>query len=286
MKTKINRLPKSEIELIIRIPFKEVKKAYDRALEKEGKKTEIKGFRKGKAPKKVVEESVGKKKLYEEVIGELLPKYYSQAIKEHDLKPIINPQVTPVSLKEGKDWEFKAVVCETPKVDLGDYKKKMEKEITKDKIWVPGKGKEKEDEKDKEVRKAKKINKAIDILLKEAKVELAPVLVEDEVKRRLSQVLDEVKKLGLTLDEYLKNAGKTAEELREEQREKAEETLKLEFILNKIAEDEDISVTDADLKKALDEVKSEEERKKLECNSYFLAMLLRRQKVIEFLQNL
>jgi len=284
MKSKVKRLPKSEIEIIIKVPAGEVKKAYEKVLVEVVAKTEIKGFRKGKAPKKVVEKSVDKGKLYEQVISEILPRFYSEAVKEHNLAPIVNPKITPVSVKEGEDWEFKALICETPKVDLGDYKDRIKEKTAGDKIWVPGK--EKEDEKEKRVSEAKKVNMVLEILLKNARVELAPVLVEEEVTRRLAQTLEEVKRLGLALEDYLRSVGKTVEQLKEEQRNKAEETLKLEFVLNKIAEEEKITVEEDDINKAINGAKTKEEKERLEANKYVLAMLLRRQKVLEFLKTL
>jgi len=284
MKSKIKRLPKSEIELILTIPAGEVKKTYEEVVAKVAKTTEMKGFRKGKAPKKMVEDSVDKGKAYEQVIGQLLPKYYSEAIKEHGVSPIVNPKVTPVTMEEGKDWQFKAVTCEAPEVDLDNYKSKLKAQTAKDKIWVPGK--DKGDEKEKEIAQSQKLNQALETLTKTAKVVLPPILLDDEVKRRLAQTLDEVKKLGLTLEDYLRSAGKTIEQLREEQRKRAEETLQLEFIINKIADEENLTVTAEEIDKAVKGAKTEEERARLEANKYVLAMLLRRQKVLDFLKNL
>jgi len=286
MKSKIKRGDKKAIELELLIPKKDIKDTYDKVLSQVVKNAEVKGFRKGKAPKDVVEKNVDKGKLYEQVLSQLLPKYYSEAVSEHKISPVVSPRITPILMEEGKDWSFKAETCEQPEVDLGDYKDKVKKEGAVDTIWVPGKDKGKKEEENKEVDDAKKVNKAIEILLKEARVELADILVEDEVKRRLSQTLDEVKKLGLSLDEYLRSSGKTIEQLKDEQKEKAEETLRLEFILNKIAEDEKIKVEEKDIDEAINKAPSTQERERLEQNKYVLAMLLRRQKVLEFLKGL
>src|SRR3989344_3366709 len=78
----------------------EVKKAYEEALGKFAENMEIEGFRKGKAPLDKVEAKVGKAEIYEQVIRDLLPKLWVEAIEEYKLMPILNPQVKIIKAEE------------------------------------------------------------------------------------------------------------------------------------------------------------------------------------------
>jgi len=296
MVSALQKLPDNTLELTITIPWSEVKSAYEKVMTEVVKNAEIKGFRKGKAPRKIVEERTDKNKIYSLTLEDLLPKFYSQAVKEQNIQPIVNPKVTVVSMDEGKDWVFKAKTCEKPEVSLGDYKKEIQGEFAKEKIWLPGKGNQEPTQlrqgfagrgtKDKEEDKQKRFNRVIEVLLKTANIKLPEILIEDEVGRLLSQTLDEIKRLGLTLDQYLASTGKTVELLKEEARIKAEASLKLEFILEKIAEGEKIIVTDKDIDEEINKNPDKKIQEALEKNRYLLATVIRRQKTLDFLNDL
>ena len=102
----------------------------------------------------------------------------------------------------------------------------------------------------------------------------------------MAQTLDEVKRLGLTLDQYLASTGRNTEALREEYAKKAEGDIKLEFILQKIAEDEKITVEEKEIDEAITQAKTEVERQNLQNNRYLLASIIRQQKTLDFLRNL
>ncbi|MBI1919238.1 hypothetical protein HYS29_01480, partial [Candidatus Microgenomates bacterium] len=270
------------IELTITIPAADVKKAWDQIVEETVKNTVLPGFRKGKAPKKLAEEKLDKEKVKEEVIKKLLPQFYAQAVNEHQLTPIIYPKVhlrqedLAKDLSSGQhDLQVIAQTCETPEISLNGYKDSVRKITAKTKIIVPGK-----------VHPPAKFEDIVKALLDSVKVKIPQMLVETEVDRLLSQTLDEIKKLGLTLDQYLTSTGKTAEGLRGEYRAKAETDLKLEFTLRKIAEEEKITVNEQELDEAIKKAQSEEERKNLTNNRYLLASILRQQKTLDFIKNL
>lgn len=286
MFSKLQKLPDKSLELTITIPWSEVKTTFEKVMEEVVKTAELPGFRKGKAPRKLVEEKIEKNKVYGETLQQLLPKYYAEAVKEQNLQPIVNPKISIVTTEENKDWIFKAQTCEKPLVNLGSYKKEIAGETAKEKIWLPGKSQEKKPELTPEQEKQKRLNRAIEVLTKTAIVNLPAILVEDEVNRQLSQTLEEIKKLGLSLDQYLASTGKTPESLRAEQTTKAQTTLKLEFILEKIAEEEKIIISDTEIEKAITENPDKKVQDALRQNAYLLASVLRRQKTINFLSNL
>ncbi len=282
MTYELKRLEKNTFELLLTIAWEEVKKNYDQVFNEVVAGAEIDGFRKGKAPQDLVAQKVDKNKLYEEVVKVLLPKIYSEAVQKENLKPIVNPQIETVQIEENKDWVFKAKAAEMPQVDLKNYKEAIGKNNAQEKIWVPGKDDKQPPAEDKNQRFAKNM----DILLQTSQVDLADLLIENEVSRLLSELLDEIKRLGLTLDQYLASTGKSLENLKAEYREKAVATLKLEFLLEKIADEEKISVSDEDLEKAISEAKDESTKAALKQNRYQLAGILKRQKTLDFLNSL
>ncbi len=271
----LQKEPNGTIRLTMTIPSSDVRKTWEEVISDVVKNAEIQGFRKGKAPKKLVEEKADKEKIKEEVLKKLLPLAYTDAVKTQNIKPIINPKIHIEKLEEGKDWQFHALTCEAPDIKLGEYKKNIQKITAKSKIIIPGK----------EPLPAK-FEDLVKALLDNVTAGIPGILVENETDRLLSQTLEDVKKLGLTLDQYLSSTGKKPEDLRAEYGKKAENDIKLEFALLKIAEEEKIVVEEKEIEEAINASKSDDERKNLESNRYLLASILRQQKTLDFLKNL
>lgn len=275
MKSTINRLDDGTIELKVIIPKEKVKKSWEQVLERVTKATKVPGFRVGKAPKKIVEDATDKTKIQEEVLKQLLPSAYIEAIQEHNLKPIINPKIHVEKVDSDTDWEFTALTCEMPTVDLGNYKNEIAKITAKSKIIIPGKEQEKPS-----------LDSIMKAILQSVKVTIPRLLLEHESDRLLAQTLDEIKRLGLSLDQYLSSTGKTPEQLREEYTQKAKNDITLEFALQHIADSEKIIVEEKEIDEAIQKAKDAQERAHLEKNRYLLASILRQQKTLDFLQNL
>jgi FKBP-type peptidyl-prolyl cis-trans isomerase (trigger factor) len=276
--TSLQREPNGTIRLTVTIPNADIKKTWEEVMMEVVNNAEIQGFRKGKAPRKLVEEKADKEKIREEVLKKLLPIAYTEAVKTQGVKPIINPKIHIEKLEDpntNKDWQFVALTCEMPIIKLGKYKENIQKITAKSKIIIPGK----------EPIPAK-FEDIVKALLDSITAEIPEILVSNETDRLLSQTLEDVKKLGLTLDQYLSSTGKNPEILRKEYATKAENDIKLEFALVKIAEEEKITVEEKEIEEAIKASKSDEERKNLEANRYLLANILRQQKVLDFLKNL
>ncbi|MDZ4228414.1 MAG: trigger factor [Candidatus Levybacteria bacterium] len=282
--TALQKEPNGTIRLTITIPAGDVKKTWEEMMVDVVRNAEVQGFRKGKAPRKLVEEKVDKEKIREEVLKKLLPIAYTQAVKSQGIKPIINPKIhvdkiddlsTLSEQSESKGWTFTALTCESPVIKLGKYKDSIKGITAKSKIIIPGK----------EVIPAK-FEDIVKALLESITAEIPGILVDNETDRLLSQTLEDVKKLGLTLDQYLSSTGKNPQILREEYRKKAENDIKLEFTLLKIAEEEKIVVEEKEIDEAIKASKTDEEKKNLETNRYLLASILRQQKTLDFLKNL
>jgi len=247
------------------------------------------GFRKGTAPKEIAEKHIKKDEVYKKVISALLPKLYEAVVKEQDVKPIVNPKIELIKAKDGEDWEVKMTVVETPQVKLNDYKKKLSelnKDQKKDGIWVPGKEPEKKTTQEEEAKKMERLNKTIELLLNEVSVEISDVLIEEEVQRKLSKLVDDIAKLGLTVDAYLASKNETAETLKAKYTKEMLDTYAIEFILQQIALDEKITVEKEDLDKLFGGITDEAAKQEAYNNAYSYASILRRQKVLDYLMNL
>lgn len=269
------KTPDGTIEFRLTIPWDKAKLTWDLVVEEMAKNANLPGFRKGKAPKELVEGNLDKAKVRDEVVRHLLPAVYAQAVRDNNVKPIIDPRIhVDEALVEGKDWEFHAITCEAPVVELGNYKEEVKKITAKSKIVVPGKEEE-----------TPKFDEIVKSLLDTVKVTVPQVLVEREVDRLLTQTLEEIKKLGMNLDQYLSSTKKTAEDLRAESAVKANTDLKLEFILQKIAESEKITADEADIEKTIENA-NPAEKESLRANKYLLASIIRQQKTLDFLKGL
>lgn len=263
------------IVLQISIPWEDVKRTRLQVISQMSENVILPGFRKGKAPKDLLEANLNPERVREETLKQLLPPSYIAVVKEHDLKPIINPKIHVDAIEEEKEWTFTAITCEMPEIDLGKYKESVKQVTAGSKIIIPGQ--EKKEPSFEEILKA---------LLSNIKFKIPQVLLEQEVDRLLSQTLNEVKMLGLTLEQYLASTKKTPENLRAEYRKKAENDIALEFILQKIAEVEKITVSEPEVNEAILKAKDPQEKQNLETNRYLLTSILRQQKTLDFLKNL
>lgn len=274
-KTSIERQKDGTIKLSITVPNEEAVKARKVVIEEYAKTAKIDGFRQGKAPVSMVEKNLNEEKVREDILKKILPTAYSQAVQSNNIRPIMNPKIHIEKLEADQDWEFTALTCEEPIIDLGEYKKNIKSVTAKSKIIIPGKEQQKPSSQD--------VMKALSESIKGA---IPAILIEQETDRLLSQLLNDIKKLGLSLDQYLASTNRTPESLREEYSKRAEEDVRLEFALHKIAETEKITIDAKEIDEAIQKAKNEEERKSFEANRYTLAAILRQQKTLDFLLNL
>lgn len=277
----LENLPKNTAQLTINISWDEVEQSYQKVFDKVVADSELPGFRKGKAPKNLVKEKVDKTKLYEEVVREIIPKAYSQAIKDKNLRPVSSPKVEIVKAKEKEEWIVKTTVALKPEIKLKEYKSKIKGlKSGKTKIWTPGTDPKKEED------KKASLDEIIKVLIEEAEVDISDLLIEDEANRLLSNLIDQTQKLGLSVEQYLMAKGKTTEQVRAEYAKQANDNLKVEFILNEIADTEKITVSQEDLDKILEKIDKPEEKERLKKDSYYLAHLIRQQKTFDYLNSL
>ncbi len=282
MDTEMKRLTDGTIELIMTIPWADVEKTYEHVVREIVERTELPGFRKGKAPRNMVEEKLDRGETYEEVLKHVIPDAYGRAVTEQKLHPVVSPKIELKEASEKKDWVIRALTAEKPDVTLGEYKKAMQdlKAGKAKKIWVPGQ-KPKEEEKKEEAKPT--LDELLGALYTSVKITIPALLIEHETNRLLSDLIDQTKRLGLTVEQYLSSTGRTADSVRKEYEEQSKRTLTLEFALEKIADTEGVLVSDDDIETVIKTAKTDEEKKSLETQKYYIASVLRRQKTLDFL---
>ncbi len=223
-----NIQPQSNIIVFtVTIPWPEVQEEYQNQLKNLVSQAELPGFRKGMAPVNLVEEKADKKKLFGQVIEVVLPKAYKKEAETRKLIPFIQPRVKPIQSQENQDWIFEITVITKPEVDLADLEEKLKSALAPSKIITPDK---------KDPSKDEKLKIAFDTLLDTVKVDLPQILVEEEVNLRLSQLVDQVQSIGMTMDQYLAAKQLMPEKLRQSYQKSATEMLTLNLALDKIAE--------------------------------------------------
>ena len=121
MDVRIEEVEKNTLKLEIEVGADVLEAGLEKAYKKMAKRFTIPGFRKGRAPRHMVERAYGAQVLYEGVIDEICPEYYEKAIKENDIHPVDQPDLDLVEIEKGKPFIFSATVVVKPEVKLGQY---------------------------------------------------------------------------------------------------------------------------------------------------------------------
>ena len=117
---KAEKIEKSKMELQISIDKATFDEAVTKAFQKEGKKISVPGFRKGKAPRAIIEKMYGKGVFYETAINDLIPGAYNDAVTESGISPVAQPEMDVVSLDDN-GLVLSAKVFVKPDVEIADY---------------------------------------------------------------------------------------------------------------------------------------------------------------------
>lgn len=122
MSLQVEKLEKNMAKLTIEVDAAELDKAIESAYQKNKGKISIPGFRKGKAPRKMIEQMYGKEVFYEDAANEIIPNAYDKALQECTEEIVSSPKIEVVQLEAGKPFIFTAEVALKPSVTLGKYK--------------------------------------------------------------------------------------------------------------------------------------------------------------------
>ena len=122
MSLQVEKLEKNMAKLTIEVSAEDLEKAMQNAYQKAKGRISIPGFRKGKAPRKMIEQMYGKGVFLEDAVNALIPEHYSKALAECELEIVSQPTIDITQAEPGKAFIFTAEVAVKPEVTLGDYK--------------------------------------------------------------------------------------------------------------------------------------------------------------------
>lgn len=122
MSYKTEELGKNSWKITIEVDAQEFEKACEQAYQKNKNKIQIQGFRKGKAPRALIEKMYGPSVFYEDAANIVIPDAYAKAAQECGLDIVARPDVDVEQAEKGKPFIFTAVVATKPEVELGEYK--------------------------------------------------------------------------------------------------------------------------------------------------------------------
>ncbi len=138
MSVQVENLEKSMAKLTIEVPAEELETAIDTAYKKSKNKIAMPGFRKGKAPRKMIEKMYGASIFYEDAANIIIPDAYEDAAKESGLEIVSQPEIDVEQIEKGQPFIFTATVAVKPEVTLGDYKgievEKKEAEVSDEEV--------------------------------------------------------------------------------------------------------------------------------------------------------
>jgi trigger factor len=123
MTANVTKLEDNKVRLDVEVPPEAVRQGVEAKVRELGRQVRVPGFRPGKAPRRVIENHLGRDYIYYEALQERLPTWYSEAVVEADLRPIDRPEIHfDELLDEEEGFKFSATVAVRPEASLGDYK--------------------------------------------------------------------------------------------------------------------------------------------------------------------
>lgn len=292
MEVLVNRLPKSKAELEIKIPAAEFDKFREKAVFNLGKDLEVSGFRKGKAPKEIIEKEIGQKKILDEAAEIAIKESYPKAVLENKVEAISRPEIEILKLAQGNPFEFKARIWVMPEIKLPDYRKvasqirKREVEVTKEEIEKLRLEKER-------IEKERVRQEIIEKIAKESELEIPEVLVKEEQRRIMERIKTVVPQtLQISFEDYLKKLGKSEQELFASFLGEAEQKVKNFLVLKEIGKKENIKPSEEEIeeevKKVLKQYPNSEKSNNfdLEQLKSYTKEIIKTEKIFQFLENL
>ncbi|MEV0250997.1 trigger factor [Nocardia sp. NPDC050712] len=121
MKSTVEQLSPTRVRINVEVPFEELKPDFDKAYKALAQQVRIPGFRPGKAPAKLIETRVGRGAVLEQVVNDVLPGRYSEAVTAADIKVIGQPEIEITKIEDGQELAFTAEVDVRPEITLPAY---------------------------------------------------------------------------------------------------------------------------------------------------------------------
>lgn len=303
------------------LAWSEVEKTYARILARQAARVKAPGFRQGKVPPQIAEGIIGQNKLIEATVDTLLPEAYTAEVKKLGYTPITQPDIRPKKIEMGSDWELDVQIAQRPEVKLGKYQdlvKKAKKDAEKEIAELE----KKQAEAAKEAEKAKKASKdkdaaetsektdktAVnpanltgmtdeqrkDVVLKtifkalvtEIKPMVPELLLREETRRELDNLVHNLEHLKLSLDEYLERRQISFDDLSTEIAATLLGQIQIEFILDEISKTNKFTVEEAEIAEVagrIEDAATREAQLKDERYHQYVRASLLRQKTVDHL---
>lgn len=120
MKTSTESLGPTRVKLTIEVPFEDFQPSLDKAYKTIGSQIQVPGFRKGKVPARVVDQRIGRSAVLDEAMNDVLPTWYSEALKDADLHPLSQPDIDLTKFADGEPIEITAELDVRPDIVVPD----------------------------------------------------------------------------------------------------------------------------------------------------------------------
>ena len=121
MKTSVDKLSDTRVKLNVSVPFDELGKEIDQAYKAIAQQVSIPGFRRGKAPRQLIDARFGRGPILEQVVNDMLPTRYEQALAENDLNPLAQPEIEITKIEDNDVVEFTAEMDVRPEITVPDF---------------------------------------------------------------------------------------------------------------------------------------------------------------------
>ena len=312
----IKKLDKSQVEITGSIKAEDFSVFRKKALQNINDEVSIDGFRKGKVPENILVTKVGDMAILEEMAELALSKVYPEIVMSEKIDAIGRPEISITKLAANNPLEFKIVTTVVPEIKLADYKKIAKEEGKKvvevvevtdkdvdealERIKKSHENHEGHDHdspeakeqlknyliEDRKVKAQEKKRIALsDKLIEDSKIEIPDILVDSELRRTEAQFADDIERMGVKLEDYLKHAKKTIEEIRTEWRPHAEKKAKLQLILNEISKLEKIAPDAQEIEAEVNHIVSHYKDADRERAAIYAETVLTNEKVYSFLES-
>ena len=259
--------------ITISFPWTQVEPEYQKALNKMAKQLAIPGFRKGMVPPHIAEEQLKPEALVEAVLQRLLPKAYQEALEKEHKRPISDPEFDPKVVSKGADWQIEVHLAEKPSVDATNYVKIAKEAKKAALVHLTEEAKKKEqstaDSHEKQHQDDHILQHIFQDLVKTCKPQLPELLVKQQTRRELERLVQELQSMKLTLDDFLSRNNQTFEQLSGNIAARAVGQLQLEFILQAISQQAEITVTEAEIEEVIAKIGDEKVRKEKQTETHY-----------------
>jgi trigger factor len=118
VKTDVEELSPTRVKLTIEVPFEELKSSLDKAYREVARQVRVPGFRPGRVPPRIIDQRFGRGVVLEQAVNDAVPQFYGQALQEHEVFALGQPELEITKLDDGKELAFTAEVDVRPKFDL------------------------------------------------------------------------------------------------------------------------------------------------------------------------